>query len=158
MAKSKTKEINIKEMLNTANLIFTMIIICLPLIISFIDLIGIGLVNYDPLLIIFFLCWAIFYGSTATSWIYKIQWKKLIKNPLAILIFALYLWTFIAVIVTNTFTTYYFVLLAYIPIGLSAYMLDDKYRKLVINTIIGVICTCIIMGFFDPGQDFMPGF
>ena len=158
MNTTKAKTINIKDMFGKANLIFTMIIVCMPLIISFIDIVGIGLVNYEPLLIIFFLCWMLFYAATAKSWIFSIPWKKLIRSPLAIMIFSLYLWTFISVLVTNTFTTYYLVLLCYLPIGLSAFMMEDKHKSLVINTIIGVICTCVIMGFFDPNQDFMPGF
>jgi len=141
-----------EKVLDRANLIFALFIICLPILISFFHLFGLIFVNYDLLLVIFLMIWIVCFSIYLTINFRKINFK----NPIVILILILFSWIVISTIVNNAFNYNFVVYLSYFCIGITFYL--TKNKLLIINTFISVITICCIMGFIDPYGQFMPGF
>ena len=64
----------------------------------------------------------------------------------------------ISTIINNSLNYSFLVYLSYFAIAISLFLLNHTHKLLVIHTMIAVISICVIMGFIDPKQQFMPGF
>ena len=93
MLNKETKKLNRnilsenKDKFDLINLIFSLFIVCLPLVISFIHLLGLTFVNYDFLLCLFLFIWIVVFVAYLIKFSNKIDYKKYIKNPLLIYLY-----------------------------------------------------------------------
>ena len=145
------------KILNKANLIFALFVVFLPLTISLLDLTLGVLLHIDTLLIFFVIVWMIFYS------VYFMQGgrasiKNLIKSPIFYILLSMLLWIILSCIFTNTFNSGVMVICGYIFAGISVFLLKKEHRIIVINCLIVMMSICVIMGFIDPHNAFMPGF
>ena len=162
---TKTKEPNLidnigekKNPLHIVNFIFSLFVVCLPLVISFFHLLGAEFINYDILLIIFvllYICYlAVFFAKNFTN----INFKKLLKNPTHIILLVFVLWIILSSIITQSFGVCTLTYVSFFLIISSVATLPNKYKKILIDSFISVIVICCIMGFIDRNNEFMPGF
>ena len=145
------------KILNKANLIFALFIVFLPLTISAIDLIFGALVYIDTLLIFFVIAWLLFYCVYFLKG-GRIRLKSFLKSPIFYILLSMVLWIILSCIFTNTFNSGVMVILGYVLAGISVFLLKKEHRMIVINCMIVMMTICVIMGFFDPYNQFMPGF
>jgi len=153
-----TKKSEKKNWLITANLVFSLFIICLPLEISLFHLIGLTFVNFDILLVIYAFLYLFFLSVYLSKNFNNIKFKDLLKDPVIILILVLLFWMLLSTIVTGSFNHIFVTYMSFFCVVVNFVLLDSKYKKLILDVFISVIAICCIMGFIDPKGSFMPGF
>ncbi len=149
-------KIQLKNVVNSkVNLIFAIIIAVLPLINSFMDLVGI-----QSNILFYLLIWTIIYGiifliSISVKALHS-QVVKINFNFFSIIILSMLVWMLIGSFV-NGFSPDTIMYIALFLVCLCFFSLDEKYSYIT-KILLTTIAICCIMGFIDPFNAFMPGF
>ena len=148
------KVINVK-----LNIVFAISLALIPVIMSLMDILGLYLAL--PYYVIF---WGIVYGACLLIGVlqYSLKGGKFdftkLKNPFVIIVLAMALWIIISSVVNAVFNLNLIAYFTYFLIFICVYMLDSRWRKALLNTLMVVVAISCIMGFIDPYAKFMPGF
>jgi len=145
---------------NVANYIFALYIALIPILISLIGFFY--YIKVDIFLIVFFVAYFIFLliklkTALLKNQISKNSIKNFLKKPLIISFLVL----FITMIVSSIINGFNIDLLTYFSVPLIIlcfYFLSKNQVKNVIFVWLIVISICVLMGYFDPQNLFMPGF
>ena len=157
LAEEKKNE-KLDNILQIVNLIFSLFITFLPLLISILDLLLGTLISWDTLIIFFVLVCIIFYAVYFMKFGFRLKDKTVFKSPIFYIIMSMLIWIILSCIVTNTLNIGVLVITGYIIAGICVYLLKKEYRIIIINCMIAMMTVCVIMGFIDPYNNFMPGF
>lgn len=91
----------------------------------------------------------------------KGAWRNIVaklKRLPVILVLALFGWIFLSCCINDSFNIFLFYFIIYLFIFISMMILNEKYEKIILNTLIITLATCCFLGLLDPANKFMPGF
>lgn len=141
------------------NIVFAISLAIVPIIMSLFDLVF-GKCHALPY---FILAWGVMYFSVllVSAFAYILKGGKfdfsLIKKPLMIIVMLMLGWIILSSIVNKVFDENLVMYLIYFLIFLCIYMLDKKWKELVLNVLLVTIAISCLMGFVYMYTKSMPG-
>ncbi|MBQ7352141.1 MAG: hypothetical protein IJW59_04735 [Clostridia bacterium] len=143
------------------NLILCLSLITSPLILSFVSLM------LDDLTLAYMI---IIFGTIYVNYLpivfvpkllkknYRKKILKSMKSPPIIIMYVLIGWIVLSTIINNVINVYLAIYLIYILIFICTFTTQEKYKTIIINTLLITMAICCVMGFIDVRNEFLPGF
>lgn len=140
------------------NIIFAIVLALIPIIMSLVDLMGLYLSL--PYYVMF---WGVAYGFCLFIGVLryllkggKIDFAKF-KNPFIIIAISMLFWIILTSIINNAFNIYLIIYLTYFLIFVCVYMLNIKWKEMMLNTLLAVMAISCLMGFVYMYTKSVPG-
>lgn len=140
------------------NIVFAICLVCVPIIMSLMDIFGMYLAL--PYYIVF---WGVLYGAMLIVCVTKYLLKggkfdfKKIKNPFIMISALMLLWIIISSVVNLSFNINLISYLTYFLIFICVFMLDKRWRKILLDLMLIVIAVSCLMGFIFMYTKAVPG-
>ena len=141
------------------NIVFAMYLALMPMVMSLFDIFGVNFILPYQLV-----AWGIGYFVCIVIGVVAYCLKcgrfdlQYIKNPYVIIALLMLAWIILSSLVNQVFNLHTIIYLTYFLIFVCVYMLDKKWGKIILKTLLVVVAISCIMGFIDPYGKFMPGF